>query len=315
MMHNPVFTSSAKRRMRSTRSPLLITLYGIFLLIVSTGALSMLQQRELSIGNLRIGLETYIYIVVMQFILIIFVAPALTAGSISGERERQTLDILLSTRVSSFKIIIGKLFSTLCFLALMIFSSLPAMAVTLFFGGVSFIDMLLSLAFLIVCAFACCAIGTFCSALFKRSVTATVVAYLTVFALGIGTLAFPLLFQQTALNNAIDLTYQVTSSAGSTAISSVTPQTVLAAVPKLLYVNPLVGLFTVLVRQTGLLQRTFTDYANNFSYSLGRLYNLIQYSDIVVYINMGFMAITGIILTLLSAVFVKPMGRKARKKK
>lgn len=319
MTHNPVFTSSAKRRMRSYRSPLLISLYGIFLLIVSTGALSMLQRQELFIGNLRIGLETYIYLVVMQFFLIVFVAPALAAGSISGERERQTLDMLLSTRVSSFKIVIGKMFSTLCFLALMVFSSLPAMAITLFFGGVSFVDMLLSLVFLIVCAFACLAIGTFCSALFKRSVTATVVAYLIVFALGIGTLAFPILFQQTALNKAIDLTYQainpVSSQIGTATVQVVTMQTVLTALPKSLLVNPLVGLFTILVRQTGLLQRTLTDYASNFSYSLGRMYTLIEYSDIMIYINMGFMAVTGTVLTLFSSVLIKPAGRKARKKK
>lgn len=310
MMRNPVFDSSAKRRMRSYRAPLLISLYGGFLLAVCIGVLSMMQQNGFTLGNLRIGLETYIYLVVMQFLLIILVAPALTAGLISGERERQTLDLLLSTRVGAFKIVMGNLFSTLCFLALMIFSSLPAMTITLFFGGVTFADMLVSLAFLLLCAFACCAIGIFFSSVLKRSVTSTVFAYLAVFVVGVGTLAFPLLFQQDTLTKAIDLSYQVANGYSNTA----TGADVLRALPKLLCVNPIVGLATILVRQTGLLQRTFDNYFSAYSYSFGRLYNVVQYTELIAYINMGFLFIIGVVFSLLSAVFVKPSGRRARKR-
>ena len=35
--------------------------------------------------------------VMLQFGMLVLVAPAMTAGSISGERERQTLDLLLVT--------------------------------------------------------------------------------------------------------------------------------------------------------------------------------------------------------------------------
>lgn len=313
-MHNPVFASSAKRRMRSYRAPLLISLYGIFLLVVSIAAIATLQQNELSLNDLRIGLNTYVYLVVMQFILIILVAPALTAGSISGERERQTLDLLLSTRVGAFRIVIGKMLSTVSFLALMIFTSLPAMAITLFFGGVAFIDMLFSVAFLIICAFSCCAIGIFCSALFKRSVTSTVVAYLFVFAFGIGTLVFPILFQQSALTKAIDISYQVTSYSGTVTASMPTAQDVMSALPKILYLNPMIGLLALLIRQTGLMQETFANLIRDYSYTFSRMYNIIQFSDIVAYVNIGFMLVAGAILTVCSALFIKPAGRRVRKK-
>ena len=310
MMRNPVFGSSTRRRMRSYRAPLLISLYGAFLLVVSIGALSMMQQKGFTLGNLRIGLETYVYLVAMQFILIVLVAPALTAGLISGEREKQTLDLLLVTRVGAFQIIMGKLFSTLCFLLLMIGSSLPAMVVTLFFGGVAFTDMLIALLFLSLCAFACCAIGIFFSALFKRSVTSTVFAYLAVFVIGVGTLVFPLLLQQKALTEAVMLSNQAASGIGG----SPSKLDVIWALPKMFYINPIIGLVTLLVNQTGLLQRTFNDYISSYSYSFGNLYSVVSYSELIAYVNMAFLFVIGALFSLFSAAFVKPSGRRARKR-
>jgi len=310
MMRNPVFDSSAKRRMRSYRAPLLISLYGAFLLIVSIGALSMMQQRGFTLGNLRIGLETYVYIVAMQFVLIVLVAPALTAGLISGERERQTLDLLLVTRVGAFRIVMGKLFSTLCFLILMIVSSLPAMAITLFFGGVAFTDMLIALAFLSTCAFACCAIGIFFSSVFKRSITATVFSYLTVFVVGVGTLVFPLLLQQSELNQAIALTYPVTGYMPG-ASSNVD---IFRALPKMFYINPIIGLLTLLTNHTGLLNRTLSDFAMLYNYSFGNLYSVLSFSEVIAYVNMAFMAVLGILFSLLSAAFVKPIARRVKRR-
>jgi ABC-type transport system involved in multi-copper enzyme maturation permease subunit len=296
--------------MRSYRAPLLISLYSVFLLAVSIGALLMMQREGLTLGNLRIGLETYVYLVVMQFLLIVLVAPALTAGAISGERERQTLDLLLCTRVGAFQIVIGKLFSTLAFLALMIFSSLPALAVTLFFGGVAFVDMLVALSFLVLCAFACCAIGIFFSSVFKRSVTSTVFAYLAVFVIGVGTLAFPLLFQQATLTRAVELSYQVTSGfAGAP-----TGMDVLRSLPELLCISPIIGLLSILVNQTGLLQRTVTEFVGLYSYSFSGLYNVVQYSEMIAYINMAFLFCAGALFSLFSVAFIKPSGRRARRR-
>ncbi|MCL1964388.1 MAG: ABC transporter permease, partial [Firmicutes bacterium] len=107
MMRNPIFESSMTRRMRSCRAPLLITLYVLFVLLVSAREIIVMQSREVTLGDLRVGLESYIYLSVMQFFLIILVAPALTAGAIAGERERQTLDLLLCTRVGAIRIVTG----------------------------------------------------------------------------------------------------------------------------------------------------------------------------------------------------------------
>lgn len=306
MMRNPVFEQSMTRRMRSYRAPLLLTLFVAFLALVSSIALIALMSPELSLANLRSGIETYIYTTVMQFALIILVAPALTAGSIAGERERQTLDLLLCTRVGALSIVLGKLFSSVCFLALLIVSSLPLLAVTMFFGGVSFLDILLMLAFLIVTALACCSIGIACSAIFKRTVTATVVAYLTIFALGVGTVILPLLFQTNRFDELVKL-----SATQMGTMTNVSIEQALPLMPKLLFLNPAVGLFSLLISQTGILERTIGGFLN---YRGSALYTVLSTTGSVAAINIAVLVGVSLVLTGVSALFIKPSKRFGRKK-
>jgi ABC-type transport system involved in multi-copper enzyme maturation permease subunit len=309
-MRNPVFESSMRRRMRSYRAPLLLVLYGLFMMVVSGAALMVIQQPELTVGNLRTGTDTYIYLVVMQFILIVLVAPALTAGSIAGERERQTLDLLLCTRVGALKIVLGKLFSSACYLFLLIFSALPIMMVTQFFAGVGFWNLLQMVLFLMVTALACCAIGICCSALLKRTVTATVIAYLALFALGIGTILIPLILglgqARVWVNSMI---YSGYASSASGIIGMADP---MGGLPFAMMFNPVVGLITMLVHHTGVLQNTLT---SNLSGMGMEMFNAFMLSDTLAWINMGVLLATSALLCLLAALFVKPSGRKARKKK
>lgn len=313
MMRNPVFDSSMKRRMRSWRAPLLLTLYIVFLLVISSTALLTLHYKQVSLGNLRAGLEAYVYLSMMQFMLIVLVAPALTVGAISGERERQTLDLLLCTRVSAMHIVLGKLLSSVCFLALLIVSSLPMMMITMFFGGITIADTLVMLLFLLVSAFACCAIGIFCSTAFKRTATATVIAYLAIFAIGVGTVVIPLVLQSAQLSEALSAynQYLYGDSSQFDSLEAIRAH-IMQAMPKMLYANPALGLVSLLISQTSLLSNTMSD---TFGWRGNQLFIILQQVDSIAWVNMAVMFITSLLLTVVSALFVKPSGRRPRKKK
>ena len=47
-------------------------------------------------------LTLYCVMAAMEFVMILLIVPASTAGAVAGEREKQTLDILLSTKIRSF---------------------------------------------------------------------------------------------------------------------------------------------------------------------------------------------------------------------
>ena len=95
MTVNPILAFSARRRMRSARTALLLTLYSlavlVFGLIVAFGDFMKPQISIYAMGN---GLTGYAAMLAFQFFLLLLVTPAMTAGAISGERERQTLDLL-----------------------------------------------------------------------------------------------------------------------------------------------------------------------------------------------------------------------------
>ena len=93
-----------------------------------------------------------------------FLAPAFTSGAISLEREKQTLDMLAATPISSLAIVIGKLLSALAYVFLLIAASIPLTAIVFVFGGVGPDDVLRAYAVLIVSALGLGSLGLFISA-------------------------------------------------------------------------------------------------------------------------------------------------------
>jgi len=182
----------------------------------------------------------YIYntLAYLQFALIILLTPALTSGLISSERERQTLDLLLCSRMGAFRIIMGKLLSGTLFVMLLVVCSLPMMALVYMVGDLRFGDVFQLMLYLLVCIFTLGSMGVFFSTLVRRTTAATVVTYCTVLAYGIGTL-----IGGVAHSAAIFLAQQMLNPYSNP---------VFVASP-LLYTNPLMGLMWLISGHMGIL--------------------------------------------------------------
>jgi hypothetical protein len=72
-----------------------------------------------------------------QAVLILLFLPAITCGAIAGEKERNTLAILLTTRLTPRTIVLEKLASRLVVVFMLLFLSLPLLAVAYSMGGIS----------------------------------------------------------------------------------------------------------------------------------------------------------------------------------
>jgi len=116
-------------------------------------------------------------------------APAFTTGAISVEREKQTIDLLVTTPLSTLGMVIGKLLSALTYVFLLILASVPLMAIVFVFGGVGPEDLLRAYAVLFATAFGMGAVGLFISAITRRTQTATVLTLIVVLALTLGSAA------------------------------------------------------------------------------------------------------------------------------
>jgi ABC-type transport system involved in multi-copper enzyme maturation permease subunit len=180
-------------RMRGKRAFVILTVYLALMAIFAWMILGIAEVAAVnSFGggfvSSQIGQQLFIALLMLETLLVPFLAPALTASAISLEREKQTLDMLRATPISSLGLVTGKLFSALTYVFLLIFASIPLTALVFVFGGVGPEDLLRGYLVLVVTAIGFGAIGLFFSALVQRTQAATVLTYFVVFAVTMGAL-------------------------------------------------------------------------------------------------------------------------------
>src|SRR4051812_9475335 len=72
----------------------------------------------------------------VQLGAVVLLTPAYTAGAIAEERQRGTLDSLLTTQLTALQIVVGKLASRLAQLVGVLMTGMPVLAILPFWGGV-----------------------------------------------------------------------------------------------------------------------------------------------------------------------------------
>jgi len=186
---NPIYKREIMVSARSFKLALMLVVFnGILTLVALLNMYSVLTQvRQTAQIQYSSFLDLYVFIAVLEFVMLIFIMPAITAGSISGERERRTLDIMLTTKMTPAQIVLGKLASSLSTMMLMIVSSFPILAMVFVYGGVTFADMGKLLLCYIAAALFIGSIGICCSAVFGKSTVSTVISYGLMVLVVIGT--------------------------------------------------------------------------------------------------------------------------------
>lgn len=115
-----------------------------------------------------------------------FVVPGLSAASISGERDRQTLVPLQVTLVKPSGIFFGKVGAATAFVWLVVVASIPLLAVCFLVGGVSLKSVLMSVVAMLATGFLVATIGVAVSAIFRQTVVAVLASYGIVLLMTIG---------------------------------------------------------------------------------------------------------------------------------
>ncbi|SEN54839.1 ABC transporter permease [Lihuaxuella thermophila] len=184
---NPVLAKEFQWRMRAKKTPWIIFFY---LFIMGGIILSFLFLFKKSQNWFDPNESIYLFtgLSLVQLMMLAFVIPGITAGLVSGERERQTLPILLTTTLSSSKIVLSKWVASLSFMVLLIIASLPLYIIVFLFGGISPDHVVKVFGHFFVTMIFLGSMGIFFSSLIKRTGLATVMAYVTVALIGIGLL-------------------------------------------------------------------------------------------------------------------------------
>jgi len=184
---NPVILKELRGLMRGRRAFLLLTGY-VAVISIFIGVIYVFLQSESSYAQstpeFRQGVGKGIFgaVVLLELLLISFIAPALTAGAITAERERQTFDLLRTTLISAPSLVFGKLGAALVYLLLLIFAALPIQSLAFLLGGVGLEELIISGLLLVVTALFFSALGLFFSSFLRRTLAATVSSYAAIVA-------------------------------------------------------------------------------------------------------------------------------------
>lgn len=177
---NPVLDKEFRLRMRTPRSAFIVFAYILVTGLLAMAIIYMTTSKGFSAGGrLDPGVSRIIFYVLSigQLVLIAFMTPALTAGVISGEREKQTLNMLLTTQQSSATIILSKLLSSLSFMTLVILATLPVYSIVFLYGGLSPKQLALVFLFYLFVMLLLGSIGVFYSTLFKKTIVSVIMTY------------------------------------------------------------------------------------------------------------------------------------------
>ena len=178
MKINPVYAKELKLRSRTSKFAFTIIIYNAILIFIALlGFESVFNVNWNSYIDYSAASRIYFIIAGIEMVMLAFMIPAFTAGSIAGEREKQTLEILLTTTLKPEQIIVGKLMSSISMVLLLVVSSLPVISIIFTIGGVSAADLLRFLLLTFVFALYVGSMGMFASSVVKKTVQATVFTY------------------------------------------------------------------------------------------------------------------------------------------
>lgn len=175
---NPVLGKEFRLRMRTIRSPLALLAYLAVIGLLALGYI-FLEMQNRGFGGIspESSRGLFYFLSGAQIVLICFMAPGLTAGVISGEREKQTLSMLLTTQQSSTAIVLSKLAASLSFMLLVVFATLPVYSIVFLFGGISPGQLIAVFGLYILVMVMLGALGVMFSTLFKKTVVAVIMTY------------------------------------------------------------------------------------------------------------------------------------------
>jgi ABC-type transport system involved in multi-copper enzyme maturation permease subunit len=245
MKLNPVYKREITVSSRSFRLALILVLFNsILALVVLLNMYSVVEQVKLT-AEIQYSSFTniYVFVAVVEFVMLMFIMPALTAASVSGERERQTLDILLTTTLKPWEIIWGKLMASFGTMFLMVMSSFPLLTVSFVYGGVMAYDVLILLLCYLAVALLCGSMGICFSSIFKRSTIATVVSYGVLVLIAAGTYAVNMF--------ALSIARMNVSNTYASSVSGMADQANSGAFLYLLLLNPVATFYVMINSQTG----------------------------------------------------------------
>ncbi len=179
MRLNPIIKKDVKVQSRSYKMCVEVFVYEIIMALVFFVAMIFItRQNRYSDDNVYASIVwLYPVLAVTQWVILGVIIPIHTSSAISGEKERQTFDIMMTTSMTPWSIIMGKVMTAVLQGMLFVVASVPVMALTFVVGGLSWSYLFWFIAVALLVSLFAASIGIMCSSICRKSITAVIVSY------------------------------------------------------------------------------------------------------------------------------------------
>ena len=286
MKVNPVLRNETKIAVRSIKFTLMILAYVAVLAIAVMIYYNVINSEAFYNGlNLKSSTNFYVVMAVVQAALLFSIVPSLSSTAICSEREKQTLDILLSTKLTPLQIIIGKISSSSLRVIILIISMMPLYAVGSLMGGIKISYILQLILFFIINTIFMASIGVFISTCVKTSKVSTTLTYLLIVFIYLGVIAI-------AFGILAFSTYQYYNANNLTApMPTISP---------IIYISPVIGFISLLLNQVGIGMEVNTIFTE-FGFSV--------YSE---YISILIQLVLSVVFIYLAKIKLNPLNKRSK---
>lgn len=182
LWQNPVAVKELRSRMRGRRAYLVLTGYLVLMsafIILVYFAYATAAEQPFGPNPRQAGKTVFGAVVGVQALLVVFIGPSFTAGAITGEKERQTYNLLRTTLLPARSFVTGKLLSALSYVFLLILTAIPLQSIAFILGGVSLTEVVIAEILIVVSAVAFAMIGLYFSAIMRSTLLASVSTFAT----------------------------------------------------------------------------------------------------------------------------------------
>jgi hypothetical protein len=171
-----------RTQLRGIKPILLWTSYLLLLIFSGMAVYGNLEgSGTRSLASLQWSLKGFYGTVLMILSgAVVVVTPALTAASIASERQRRSLDLILSTPLQIKSYLVGKLIASYRYTWMLLILSLPLVSMCIILGGATWGEVLVVYVRLSLFGILFTAIGLLMSVLAPKPVSAIVYAYIAV---------------------------------------------------------------------------------------------------------------------------------------
>ncbi|TWT72786.1 ABC-2 family transporter protein [Posidoniimonas polymericola] len=178
---NPVLQYELLSTLRLPRA--FVLLFAYIALLGGVVLLAWPQQQKLDFAQPEEAKRLVELFFFGQFMLASLMAPSFAAGAITGEKERDSYEMLLASPIKPGAIVLGKLFASLTYLGILIFCSLPIVMLCLPLGGVGALEVFAAYIAMMSMVALFGMISLWASSYFQRTSASLVVSYLMILPL------------------------------------------------------------------------------------------------------------------------------------